>query len=208
MPALFSRKARSPAIKALRQALNRQLDDPDWVTLGGLGAARLERALRREVGPGHKLHGQTPTALAHATASDDVLFGTEDGRLALVHLTHSGTPSGPDWPSTGFYPSVEDFVAGLRAERTHVAALEKSFALGAEHPEGTLLCPSCGADWGDAEASNDCPVCDGWALARPCPICNGTCGAIWTRAITDSRDEGIAIWIGKCQADAGSPPAT
>ena len=204
----FPWTAQPPAIKPLRRALNRSLDDPDWITLGRLAAARLDRALRKEVGPGHKLHGRSLTALARSTASDDVLFADETGRLALVHLTHSGTHSGPDWPSTGFYASVADFLASLRVERTHVAALERSFALGADHPEGTLLCPQCGADWGDAEARTGCALCDGWALARPCPVCDGACGAIWTRAITDSFDEGTAIWIGKCQADAGSPPAT
>lgn len=203
MPFPFPWTAEPPAIKALRRTLSRTLDDPDWVTVGRLAGARLDRALRKEVGPGHRLHGLTVTALARSTASDDVLFADESGRLALVHLSYSGAPGGPDWPATGFHTSVEAFVTGLKAERTHVAALEKSFALGADHPAGALLCPSCGADWGDAEARDDCAICGGWALARPCPVCDGACGALWTRAITDSLDTGTAIWIGKCRNASG-----
>lgn len=63
------------------------------------------------------------------------------------------------------------------------------------------ICSHCRANWTMGDADPDCPVCDGFALTRPCPLCAGTCGAVWRRAVLDSNDLGEAVWIGTCAAD-------
>lgn len=62
----------------------------------------------------------------------------------------------------------------------------------------SAACTACGADWRAGEAGRNCPICDGYALTRPCPICHGRCGAPWRRAIVDSNDAGEPVWIGAC----------
>lgn len=42
-------------------------------------------------------------------------------------------------------------------------------------------CFSCGVSWSDDHVSLDCSECGGYALERSCPICDGTCGAVWKR---------------------------
>lgn len=60
-------------------------------------------------------------------------------------------------------------------------------------------CPLCGARWSDGHARASCPCCDGHALLRPCPVCGGACGAVWSRAVIDSIDSGRAHWLGACR---------
>lgn len=199
----LGKRSKDDPIRGFRQALSGKLEDLEWHVVGRLAGARLERALAKETAKDHPLFGKRLTAIARSARSDDVLFASDTGLLAQVHLTFSGKSNGPDWPSTGFFESVEGFLNDLRAERSYEAAFEASFSLGAEYPEGTLLCPRCGSDWGDGEANSECPLCDGWALARPCPECDGACGEIWTRAVLDSLDEGVPVWIGTCAHRAG-----
>ena len=45
-----------------------------------------------------------------------------------------------------------------------------------------VLC-SCGCAWCDGEASDSCVECGGFAMYRPCPLCHGECGALWTRSV-------------------------
>ena len=64
---------------------------------------RLASEIRREVGPGHRLFGQSFAVLARDTARDDVLVSIEPNRVALVHLTYA--PPSPDrtpWPIATF----------------------------------------------------------------------------------------------------------
>lgn len=186
-----------PRAAQMRRALAREIDDPGWVTVGRLGALRLNRALGRELAPGHVLAGMSVTAVARATGADEVAFLCEDGRLAMVHMTW--TPqTDPAWPSTGFYAGPGALADALRAERCWTAAFDRSVEIGATQPEGTFTCPDCGADWGAAEARDDCATCGGWGLARPCPVCDGACGAVWTRAVLDSLDAREAVWLGQC----------
>ncbi len=70
----------------------------------------LDDELRREVGPGHPLHGVATRTLARRGDCDDVLFALEDGtgRVAVVHLTWtSRPPERPPWPSTRLFASLE-----------------------------------------------------------------------------------------------------
>ncbi len=82
--------------------------DP-WEPLPTEGKAGLEAELKREVPPGHALHGQRCTALARRGDCDDVLFATGDGRLAIVHLTYQ-VETDPCWPETVLLRDIEEFV--------------------------------------------------------------------------------------------------
>lgn len=158
----------------------------DWEQPDHRQARALTPELARRLHPAHPLHGQSPVALAQACASDDVLFQCADGRLCLVHLEWQDS-SDPALPDTHFFDGIDQLLA----------------ALDTGDGERVPPCPSGSADWQSGEASRDCPCCGGFALDRPCPKCGGACGAQWQRAVQDSIDGGIAVWIGKC-GNAGS----
>ena len=66
--------------------------------------------LQREISRDHILSGSTVRTLAHRIDRDDVAFIVDGGpRVAVVHLTYSGETM-PEWPSTKFYDSVEEFL--------------------------------------------------------------------------------------------------
>lgn len=52
-------------------------------------------------------------------------------------------------------------------------------------------CFTCGVSWIEHHVSLDCSECGGYAMERPCPNCDGTCGAIW------KRDLAKVIWFEK-----------
>ncbi|SEV86569.1 hypothetical protein SAMN05421595_0134 [Austwickia chelonae] len=72
----------------------------------------LHAELLREIGPGHALDGVELRVIARATPQDDVIVQTADGRVALVHMTWSGHPEKPPWPTTEPVTSPEN-LAGL-----------------------------------------------------------------------------------------------
>lgn len=188
-----------PAIAATRRATGaawERLEALGWAPVGRLGAGRLNRALARELPADHPLAGTMYSAVARAEGQDDVAYALADGRLALVHLTY-GPPVGTG-PSVGYLPDVDALLGDLAMEGTHVATLLRSEELAAAMGPGRAVCPACGSDWGMAEARGDCPVCDGWALVRPCPVCEGRCGALWDRAVTDSADMAAPVFLGRC----------
>jgi hypothetical protein len=88
-----------------------------WHAVGSLGphlAAAFEEVLKREVAPGHPLHGVPVEAIGKRDASDDVLFRLLDGsgRVAVVHLTWTRTPpERPPWPGTAVFAGLEEFAA-------------------------------------------------------------------------------------------------
>ena len=45
-----------------------------------------------------------------------------------------------------------------------------------------MIC-SCGSGWYDGEVGEDCEECGGQAMTRPCPLCQGQCGAVWSRSV-------------------------
>lgn len=193
--------------RALSAAWER-LERHGWAPVGRVGSRPLVRALLRELAPDSALRSTRFAAVARALDADDVAFALADGRLAVAHLSHARRADG-DHVSVGMVPDVEQFLADLAIETTHVAAL----VLGAELAEATgpgrAICAACGADWGLEQSTEACPTCQGWALARPCPRCDGRCEQVWTRAVDDSNDLGEAVWIGTCAlpgwTDPGSP---
>jgi hypothetical protein len=77
-------------------------DDPSAFARGW------EAELRKEVVPGHVLHGLAVTLIARRYDRDDALFQMQDGRVAQVHLTWKQAPEpDPRWPETVIYPSLQ-----------------------------------------------------------------------------------------------------
>jgi hypothetical protein len=73
--------------------------------------SRLEAELSRESPLTHPLYGQQTHAVARRTDNDDVLYYLPHGEvpLAVVHLTWS-VESNPNFPRTGFYSSLHEWV--------------------------------------------------------------------------------------------------
>lgn len=42
-------------------------------------------------------------------------------------------------------------------------------------------CFTCGVSWAEDHVSLDCSECGGYSMERPCPLCEGSCGATWKR---------------------------
>ncbi|XP_023017356.1 protein pinocchio [Leptinotarsa decemlineata] len=68
-----------------------------------------------------------------------------------------------------------------------------------EIPNEFKSCFSCGVTWYDDHVSLDCSECGGYALERPCPECDGNCGAMWERDLHKSHAYQRSYWIGKCR---------
>lgn len=66
-------------------------------------------------------------------------------------------------------------------------------------------CFTCGVSWNDRHVSLDCSECGGYAMERPCPECDGHCGAVWKRDLTMSHSSGKARWIGACLSEDKEP---
>ena len=80
---------------------------PYWVAdLPNYRRRALEVELRRELSPGHILHGKTVVAKAVGNDPDDVVFQLEDGHFAAVHLTWK-TESDVNWPFTLVFDSLK-----------------------------------------------------------------------------------------------------
>lgn len=46
-------------------------------------------------------------------------------------------------------------------------------------------CFTCGVNWAQQHVSLDCDECGGYALVRPCPLCEASaCGETWKRDLT------------------------
>jgi len=68
-------------------------------------------------------------------------------------------------------------------------------------------CFTCGVSWVEDHVSLDCSECGGYALARPCPSCDGSCGAIWKRDLNKSHASSKAHWEGECSRSNKQQPA-
>lgn len=73
----------------------------------------LENELILEVGPEHELYGKECSLLARRFDMDDFLFyvNVNSGKLALVHLTFSGTQEkSKNYPFVVLYDNQQDFL--------------------------------------------------------------------------------------------------
>ena len=193
----------TPNLAAVRKEARQKLGEP-WLSVGRLGAFRLDRELLRELPSGHRLEGTRWTAIARSTAGDDVLYASRDGKLALVHLTWK-KETRPEWPATYLYGSIDEILRSNRQEQDFIKALLDDEPHDDIPERSPARCEHCGADWSTGQTNADCRCCDGHALTRPCLVCGGRCKAVWTRSIQDSNDTGEAHWVGACarQGPAG-----
>ncbi|XP_072041790.1 uncharacterized protein [Amphiura filiformis] len=60
-------------------------------------------------------------------------------------------------------------------------------------------CSTCHICWRLQTYTQGCEECGGFALTRPCPICNGKCLAIWNREVDMSNEMKTAFWDGTCR---------
>jgi len=85
---------------------------PPWNDPNGL--IIIEHQLACEIPPGHVLSGQIVRLLAREDASDNVLFGLPDGRVAEVHLVWGRSrQTDPHWPSTAVFGSLQEWMATI-----------------------------------------------------------------------------------------------
>lgn len=79
-------------------------------------AARgLATELRREVAPGHPLHGRSWRVIARALPNDDVVVECGE-EVAVVHLTWIMKQDRPPWPMTTFVASAEALESYVESE--------------------------------------------------------------------------------------------
>ena len=71
-----------------------------WSRLEARQAQAFEREAKREIAPGHDLHGLDLRAVAKCEGCDDVVFRASDEAFAMVHLTWSRKLESPPWPCT------------------------------------------------------------------------------------------------------------
>ncbi len=74
---------------------------------------RLCEELMSEVGPGHPLFGHRVEPLAKCGHCDDAIFRVDDGTWARVHLSWTGKPDTPPWPTTARFGSLPELEADL-----------------------------------------------------------------------------------------------
>ncbi len=63
--------------------------------------------LRKEIAPGHLLHGRIDRIEASFEASDDVIVRLSDGTFALVHPTWSRRQESPPFPTSRLLGEAE-----------------------------------------------------------------------------------------------------
>jgi hypothetical protein len=62
----------------------------------------------------------------------------------------------------------------------------------------SAICSLCGVDWAGGAFSPGCGECDGGAMERPCLVCAGRCGVMARRAVHDSQDQQMGVWLMRC----------
>jgi hypothetical protein len=83
-----------------------------WQAVSGERALQLERALARELAPGHVLLGRRVQAIGARSDCDDVLFLVSDPEeLAVVHLTHK-RQAAAHTPFCMRFESLASFIEG------------------------------------------------------------------------------------------------
>jgi hypothetical protein len=89
--------------------------DP-WTAVAPGASEALEKELRRELSPGHILHGLSLRAVARRTDRDDVVFEARgSGECAAVHLTWTGRTERPPFPTTRRFASLDAWASTAMA---------------------------------------------------------------------------------------------
>ena len=86
---------------------------PPWISISEYPAGHGDALVRGaivEIPSNHPLSGRALTPLARREDCDDVLFQLDDGpAVAVVHLTWSGRPERPGFPTTRQYSGFAHF---------------------------------------------------------------------------------------------------
>jgi hypothetical protein len=94
----------------LRDLATVRLLDP-WERLDPEVRVTFEQELRQELAAGHELYERAVRAVARRKDRDDVLFAVaHPEQLAVVHLTFTGSPEHPPWPSTVIFDAAWKFI--------------------------------------------------------------------------------------------------
>jgi hypothetical protein len=81
----------------------------NWTAVDPESGQNLLAELKRELPPGHALHGQRLRAVGRSRSQDDVLFESLDqGTAFVVHLAWSAETD-PRWPHTIAFDSIGHF---------------------------------------------------------------------------------------------------
>lgn len=67
-----------------------------------------------------------------------------------------------------------------------------------EYQRRFTMCQMCWCSWSQGETGHNCVECGGYALSRPCPVCQGRCDSIWHRDVEMSHSQHLAHWDGAC----------
>lgn len=83
-----------------------------WRDIEGNEAAALQAELKRELCPDHPLYGQHAEPWLICWPDKDVAFTLPDGRVALIHLTHS-PETDPAYPAFKVFASKAEALPRL-----------------------------------------------------------------------------------------------
>jgi hypothetical protein len=70
-----------------------------------------EEELRKEIGPKHPLWNVGMQLVARRDDRDAAVFRLDDGRIAEVHVTWTGTAERDPWPRTAIFANVDHWRA-------------------------------------------------------------------------------------------------
>ena len=83
---------------------------PPWEAVSTDAAIAFERELSQELAPGHVLFDRPAQVIARRSDQDAVLVVLQaPTEFAVVHLTFSGGPERPPWPTSEKFPSASAF---------------------------------------------------------------------------------------------------
>lgn len=123
-------------------------------------------------------------------------------------LTENANMEDEDRGSAEMYEECVDknnyFVSRLSPEQYHIQgevytkAAVNALLHSKEYLQRYTRCTLCWSIWCENMCTSSCMECGGYAMERPCPICQGRCGQIWKRDVEMSHSNNEAHWEGSC----------
>jgi hypothetical protein len=96
--------------------LGSRLTEPWYLIDAQPERSAMEQQLRRELTPGHLLHGERFRAVGRRQDRDDVLFALDSG-WAIVHLCWTSGPSAdPRWPKSWVFSGFDELQQRIAAD--------------------------------------------------------------------------------------------
>ncbi|KAK2172390.1 hypothetical protein NP493_966g00003 [Ridgeia piscesae] len=110
-----------------------------------------------------------------------------DGRLTTLNTT-----------SPKFYAAHVSSAEYEKQKKMYTALAVDSLIQSPEYQRRFTMCQMCWCSWSQGETGQDCQECGGYALSRPCPVCQGRCDSTWHRDVEMSHSQHLAHWDGVC----------